>query len=409
MTAPLGYIPDILEEHFEELQFLLARRPALARSRISYRADLAHHDERILAHLDGVLAVGEPAVAPAAALLSGDDQAVILAATFALAHLPVASAADELTTAFSNASANVLLAMADAFLLTQTEIALRLAESRLHDADSLARVASARVLARHRGATPRPEWLAELIHDPNPLVRQLAWRFAGDTGVALDAKAYADALRDEDSAAKREGMIAAARTSMPGILAYVRQVAEKPSKDHSEELRLLAVLGTRQDEKRVRYVATDASLGPLRFEVAGLYGAPGFVPLLLEAMRGDDPRVAIAAGEAFGRMTGVNVESNERVTLPPEDGSSPDEFDAEFRDEGLLPDAPKAQAHWSRVEESLGSIDRICGGHDASRMLDASSFEILDLETQWWQALRHQFERWTLPAGVGRDTFPART
>src|SRR5687768_12989370 len=117
MTAPVGYIPDILEEHLEELQFLLARRPALMRSPTAHVHDLADLDERILAHLDGVLAVGDPAVAVASELLSGDDPTSVHAATVALAHLPGPGAADRLAHAAATARGDVLIAMAEALRL----------------------------------------------------------------------------------------------------------------------------------------------------------------------------------------------------------------------------------------------------------------------------------------------------
>jgi uncharacterized protein (TIGR02270 family) len=407
VTAPVGYIPDILEEHLEELQFLLARRPVLIRSPIAHLRDLADLDERILAHLDGVLAVGEPAVTPLTALLSSDDPAAIHAATFALAHLPGSAAGDVLAATFAKASAEALIAVAGALRLCQGPIVVQLADTRLQDADPLARVLSAGLVSRSRGAAPRDAWLAEFLRDANPLVRQHAWRLAGETGVTLDAKAYAAAVRDEDAGVRREGMIAAARCSVAGILTIARKAAEKPAKEHADELRLLAALGKKEDEKRLRYVVTDASLGALRFELAGLYGAPVFADLLIEAMRSEEPRLAIAAGAAFTRMTGIDVESTERATLPPEDETTPDEFEAEFLDEAQLPDPAKAQAHWSRAGPSLQDATRICGGHDASAALSAAQWCTLDLESFSWQATRHRFFRWAVPSALADADFPS--
>jgi hypothetical protein len=405
-VAPLTHIPDILEEHLDELQILLARRPALTRSSTAHLRDLADLDARILAHLDGVLSVGDAALEPLAAMLTGDDPGAVRAATFAMLHLPPATAAARLRSAFDAATGQALVAIAYAMRLAPPANAAALALTRAGSDDPLADVVSARVLTHHGRARPRQGWLAERVRDPSPLVRQQAWILAGESGTALDPKSCAAAVRDPDPAARREGMLAAARCAVAGILNIIRHAAGKPTPDDADSLCLFAALCQRDDEKLLRDLAANATLGPLRFELIGLSGSPRVMDVLLEAMAGDDPRAAVAAGAAFRRMTGVDIESPNRTTLPPEDGSAPDEFEAEFQDEALLPDASKARDHWTTVEPSLAGAQRVCGGFNASSALSSAQLDTLDLDTRWWQLLRHGFHGWPPASSIETGRFP---
>src|SRR5687767_1054910 len=89
-TAPaprLAFLPDLLELHFEELQFLWARRRAALRSPTETPRELSALEERIEAHVQGLLAVGarmRPLVEPA---LTGEDRNAAFAAAYALLRL----------------------------------------------------------------------------------------------------------------------------------------------------------------------------------------------------------------------------------------------------------------------------------------------------------------------------------
>ena len=73
MAAPapkLNVIPDILEEHYEELQFLWGVRRKMLRSGMQYLRDLLQFEERIEAHLQGLLLAGSQ---PRRPLWAGDS------------------------------------------------------------------------------------------------------------------------------------------------------------------------------------------------------------------------------------------------------------------------------------------------------------------------------------------------
>jgi len=75
------------------------------------------------------------------------------------------------------------------------------------------------------------------------------------------------------------------------------------------------------------------------------HGLTPFFPFQL--MIEPDPAVAVVAGEAFGRITGVELQTVGRVTLPPPEGSTLDAFDEHFLEEVELPDANEAADYWN--------------------------------------------------------------
>jgi len=102
-TAVLPFIPDILEEHLEELAFLWGqRRNALRSPRYTLRA-FAHLEERIAAHLQGVLAVGDGALPLLEDTLREGDSLAAFAAGYALLHRRDSTATARVLDAFAQA------------------------------------------------------------------------------------------------------------------------------------------------------------------------------------------------------------------------------------------------------------------------------------------------------------------
>src|SRR5437667_460911 len=84
MPSPRAtFIPDILEEHVEELAFLWEQRQAAVRDPRFTIREFAYLEERIRAHLHGVLAVGEVALPLLEDTLSADDPPTVFAAAYA--------------------------------------------------------------------------------------------------------------------------------------------------------------------------------------------------------------------------------------------------------------------------------------------------------------------------------------
>ena len=103
------------------------------------------------------------------------------------------------------------------------------------------------------------------------------------------------------------------------------------------------------------------------------------------------PPPACAAAAAFTKLTGVPIESDTRVTLPPRPGEKPDEFEAEFLEEVQLPDAELARRHWARVGAWLQRAGRMQRGFDVGRPRSGDEFAALDMRSRWEMWLRARF------------------
>ena len=108
-------------------------------------------------------------------------------------------------------------------------------------------------------------------------------------------------------------------------------------------------------------------------------------------MASADPATAAAAGAAFRKITGANVDSDRRAQVLPEDGHQPDEFEKEFLDEVKLPDLQRARAHWDQVKQRFSASTRVCRGIDLSEGSGTETLPDLDMELRWEACVRGRF------------------
>src|SRR5437660_5823857 len=115
MTAPtLTYIPDILEEHLEELGFLWGLRRTALRSPLYSPRAFTYLEERIVARLDGILADGELGLPLLEDTLAADDFHAVFAAGYALLHSRNGTSAARVLDAFAQAGGARLMGLRDA-------------------------------------------------------------------------------------------------------------------------------------------------------------------------------------------------------------------------------------------------------------------------------------------------------
>jgi len=397
MPSPTAtFIPDILEEHVEELAFLWdQRRTAVRDPRYTIR-ELTHLEERITAHLQGVLAVGEVALPLLEDTLAGEDPALVFAAAYALLHAKNETATARVRDSFGHAQGPVLAALCDALAQAPLNPGVAPFRELFHGGPAPVGAAAGTILAFHAALEPTIPQIERLLRHEDAVVRQRGWRLVGYLGVPLDAKAYAAAMRDEDPAVRRAALHAGAWCGQPGVLAVCRKLAAQPTPEILDALELLAVLGGPEDVQLVTMLATTSALGPPRFELVGTYGHPGLMDLVLAALTDEDPAIAAAAGAAFTKMTGQNVDSDKKAKLPPENGGEPDEFEAEFQEEVTLPDPDVAQRHWKLVKPVFQQAGRLRRGFDVGGTLTPEVFGALDMESRWEILLRARFEgKWS--------------
>lgn len=408
----LKVIPDILEEHFEELAFLWGQRQEALYSPEYTLPELLELEERIEAHVQGLLVGAENTIPFVEDGLSQDEPLEVFAAAYTLLRLNIDSAARQVMDVFMQAEGPQLDGIREALCHGPIDMVM----ARLHEAVTSAAApiaaAAAEALAFHGKLDPAIPRLVEFSQDKDAQVRRAAWRLimliSTPELLSPDVSAQLSdaAMHDEDPGVRAEALQAAAWTLQPWLLEHCRTLCDQPHPDNADAILLLAILGKPFDLERILGVARAAELGPLRYRVLGTFGHPGVVETLLEAMQSKDPLTAAAAGAAFTKITGADIESDQMVQVPPEDGSEPDEFEQEFLDEVTLPDPASARAHWEQVKAEFSSGTRWCHGLNLGRDTAHEFPGLLDMESRRQACLRGKFEATWHGSLIDFEVFP---
>lgn len=388
----LTFLPDILEEHLAEIGFLWGQRHEALSSPDYTFHDFAELDGRILAHLSGVLTTGPRAPDLVAAGLDSDDGLETFASAFSLLHMADPEGIARLLGQFSAAEDERLDGLRDALAYGPAGDHMAHVQELSGSAQARVAVAAATVLAR-RGPIALPDgWMNRcLAHDDAP-VRAAAWNLLSIVSAPLSPEQTVAALSDDDAVVVNAALNAAIWRGEAVALEVARTTAENPQPDNFALLRMLAVLAAPSEIGVFERILDTEEVGPNRFELAGTFGHPGLVGRLIEAMTGADAEAAAAAGRAFHKLTGVDVESNERVEVAPESADPEDaEFDAEFAMEVMLPDAAAAATAWQRLEPAFAHVSRLCHGLDLTQPLDQTRFDDLDMESRREIFMRGRF------------------
>lgn len=405
--ARLTFLPDVLEEHLDELGFLFGRwRTALRDPEETIRS-VGDLEERIHAHRQGVLAVGERAHPLLSESLEGGDPDLTFAAAYAALHGGAEALTDRVMTIFESAEGPPFEAVATALAHAPTPpTAVERVRAALGGDRTDRAIAAAGVLAHHDALELSGDQLRWFLEDDAAAVRESAWSLAGDVRARVPARSYAAALRDDELAVTGAAMTAGAWCGERGTLEALRHLAAEPAAERLPLLLLLAALAPPDAVDEVGSLVARGDLGPGRFRLAGAFGHPALMDAVLGALEDDDPATAAAAGRAFTRMTGIDVESDEVATVPPDDGEEPDAVEAAFLDEVVLPDPEKARRAWDAARPRLEAAPRLCRGHDLTRRLSPDAFAGLDMESRREVYLRSSFWGGWTGAPLALERFP---
>jgi uncharacterized protein (TIGR02270 family) len=363
-------------------------------------------EQRIEAHVQGLLVAGVDLIQFVEEGLTSDDAAKAFAAAYALLRLENETATLAVIQAFSAAHGKQMQGLRQALSHAELEQILPSLPFLFFSSAAPTVAAAADVLVSHSALPPPGMTIDQLLQDEDPGVRQTAWRVVANSGLSVDPKLYAAAMRDEEPAVKRAGLEAAAWNAVPGVLVLARQLAEAPKPENLYALELLAILGSPEDVQRMTSIANVKELGPARFRLLGCFGHPRLVEVLLAELANPDPEIASAAGAAFTKITGQNIDSKERAQVSPENGEKPDDFEAEFLDEVTLPSPVLARGHWEKVKPGFAKASRVCRGFDVSRGATPEVLAKLDMESRWEFFLRSKFSRASSDSPATLERFP---
>jgi uncharacterized protein (TIGR02270 family) len=404
----LTFIPAIADEHFEEIQFLWSQRRIALHSASHTMREMEKLEERIEAHLQGLLVLGPRLPDFVSDALAGRDELPAFAAAYALLRSGTADALERVRNALLEAEGKRLEGIREALAHGPAQPLIPLLQSLFISAPPPLAVAAGEALAFHRALQVSAEQLSPLLRDEAPAVRRSAWRIAAYAGMAVPPALYDIALRDEDPGVKAAALTAAAWNGYGGWLTHCRALADAPAPDGVQPIAMLAAVLPPQEYKAVAALAAQPAFGPERHQIAAAFGHPVMIDFLLSEMESSDPATAAGAGAAFGRMLGVTVDSGRRATLPPPRGKAVDEFEAEFLDEVQLPDVPRAREHWERVRPQLAQATRVAHGLDVSAGINRETFGQLDMASRRELCLRARLTSGWTGTPLVLEQFPSR-
>jgi len=387
-AARLSYIPDLVEEHFDELQFLWTQRRNALRAAYCTERSIVALEDRIAGHAEGMLVIGERLLEFVEPALTGEAEMPAFAAAFALLRLATPAALTRVIDAFERSRSPKLAGLRDALAHGPSAALVPRLTSLFVSGPPELGGAAGEILAFQGAGTSTPQHLERLLRAEEPAARAAAWRVAAYTGLVLHHDWLAAGLHDDAPAAQRAALTAAAWTAAPAFASFCRGLAAAPAPEAVEALTTFAAVARPEDYQVVEGVATNPAAGPDRFSVIGSFAHPYFIDLLIHEMSNPDPAAAVAAGAAFFKMTGRDVESDKRVKVAPDGKPPADDFEAEFMDEVFLPDPELARKHWQELAPRLANSPRICRGMDVSQPLAREQFALLDMESRWEYCLR---------------------
>lgn len=405
-TAPGSFIPDVFEEHLDAIGFLWAQRRSALRSPDYTVLDLLDLEEGVEAHLDGVQAAGEASMPILESELPAEDPLRVFAAAYTLLYFRTPSATARVLEAFRVAEADRLAGLEEALSHGPLDGALAKVEELRRNGPPPVALAAATALTFHSTIPPPADEVRPFLRHDDPAVRRRSWRLIGYLGASVEPKTYAAAMRDGDAGVRRAALYAGAWCGEPGVLTVCRKLATEPTPENLDALELLAILAGPDDLPLLATLATNEALGPARFRLAGTYGHPGLMDLVLAGIGSADPATAAAAASAFTKLTGQSVDSDQRAALPPEGSGEPDEFEAEFQEEVTLPDPELSRRHWELVKPQLQRASRLQRGFDVGRGLTPEEFAMLDMESRWEMWLRARFQGTWRGSPLGLERFP---
>lgn len=379
--APLKFLPDLVEEHFQELAFLWGQRRGALRSPRFLPRDLDRLEKRIEAHLQGLLIAGDELGEFVRPGLEGDAADEAFAAGFSLLRSRIPGAAEMAWEAFASATGGRADGLAEAFAHGPADALLPRLEDAAKSAPPALAAAAAEALAlRGRLRLDGRALEAWLASEETP-VRGKAWRIAALCALPQARNFWERGLADPDPGVRMAARETALWCRQGWVLDDARRGRGPAPGPDGDTMILVAVTGDAADLERLLGWVRDAGTGPERFGVLGALGHPGGVEALLRAMAGLDLAAAAFAGLAFTKITGEDVDSGRRTVVPPADGTEPDAFDSEFLDEAPLPDERKAREAWEKRRPIFEKGTRWCRGVDVSRGVPESALDALDRES----------------------------
>lgn len=302
---PAALLRDVLEEHFDEACFLWRQRALAIGSRGLHRRDLSRIDERLLAHLDGLVIGGEPAWPLIGRGLDGPSPAAALVSAWIALTLDTDDFLDVLYPVLTNAPAPVFRGVCQAFRYARGRFVEECLPRWLYAAHFRVRAVAIDALSFH--LRPIPEAIiAELQVDHAPAVRHAAVAAAGRYHLRALLPQVERLLDDADIEVRAAALTAAVLLGSADATLRCRELALRGGPEAAQAFVLLGRLGLREDRDQI-FAPELAKAAPLPEAVSALaaLGDPETLPWLPRLC--GERRYAGLVTAVVQRVTGIDL------------------------------------------------------------------------------------------------------
>jgi uncharacterized protein (TIGR02270 family) len=370
---------DVLEEHLNEAAFLWSQWERALVSPLYDLADTAECEERLLAHVHGLVVGGEVAVgALLLPALEAEEVERISAAVMALLSGGGKRELEKVLAVLDSAGEVQRAGIGRAMALSGREDLEAMLLKRLSAEELALQVAAFQVLA-FRGTAPhetRTRWLSQEVVEP--VIAAL--RAPGPLPREIAQTALPQLLVDPRPGVREAAIVAGLVSGARAAWKTCRKVAEEGGAGRRPALTVLALGG---DERDAEWLVGQLRQEDLRADVLWALGFSGHAlaaQACLECMGGED-RTAALAGEAFSAITGLKLEGEYRKP-PKEEADALVPLEEEDLNADLVP-GPEASLAvpvredvvrwWDKAQKSFERGTRYLRGNklDAGGLLEA--------------------------------------
>ncbi len=357
--AQAEIISDVIEEHFDEAAFLYqSRLQALASHRIGLSA-FRRIEQRLLAHLDGLLVGGEMAWRLVEPNLQGPTRAAVAIAAYVACALGEDPYIEQLYAVLRDAPSPIFCGVRDALRHTGSHDAVDSLSRWLYAAHPSLRAAAVDALSFRRAEIPL-NVLTELLADHSALVRQSATQAVGRLRLRSLTPRLRELFDDKESAVRDSALEAAALVGEPSVSERCKRLAVSGDQSAGLAFTLLGRLGEASAVSEV-FAPELAKVEPLREAVLALgpLGDAQALPLLLPLA--EKRTYAGLVTVVTERLLGVDLVARKIAAPPPPPQDPRDELD-EISVEGLPICEPRKLAELLTAECARLPKSRLCLG-----------------------------------------------
>jgi uncharacterized protein (TIGR02270 family) len=392
------FIPEVIDQHLENVTSLWLVRDRAAGASSSRLADLVRLDERIEAHIDGLRIAATGGWSASSDELAAGDAGDWFAAGVLAAESDGPDRFDQMIErADARAAATAGEPYHRAYDPWRGLVSALAWVERPHAAAAIGRLLDApHARARWLGvaACGARRWVGQprletaLADHPEPLVRARAARAMGELGKTDSRAKLAALLGDTDEDCRFWAAWSAARLGagegVEALAPFAR--SSGPRRARALDL-LLRCLPMERAHAFLRQLAQDPGLGRTVIQATAAIGDGNYLPWLVRQT--GEPSVARVAGNAFAAITGADLAANDLDRDPAADaGADDDAADADLapdEDEGLAWPDPEKVGRWWQANQQ-----RFAAGTAYFRGSPKDS-------TDWLAALSEapQCQRWT--------------